>query len=103
MNRTKINGDLKNKLISLRAACWTSFDDALDKAVDYFKAAPKNKNNLLLFLFNGIPNVEGDGNREKSVSIIPKDNQASPRNCTSEFALLATLGVVQIVNGIYYG
>jgi len=34
---TKINGALKTKLLSLRAGGWTHFDDALDKAIDYFQ------------------------------------------------------------------
>jgi hypothetical protein len=99
-DRNKINAVLRNKLMSLRAAGWTNFDDALDKAVDYFKVAPSNRNNLLFFISEGIPKVAGDGDGEVAPSIIPKDNQASARVYTSELLLLDTMGVIRVGIGV---
>ena len=41
------------------------FDDGLDKTILFFEEAPKDRNNLLMFLSDGIPNVVGDGDNEE--------------------------------------
>eukprot|EP00533_Pseudo-nitzschia_delicatissima_P016783 CAMPEP_0197282852 /NCGR_PEP_ID=MMETSP1432-20130617/24635_1 /TAXON_ID=44447 /ORGANISM="Pseudo-nitzschia delicatissima, Strain UNC1205" /LENGTH=688 /DNA_ID=CAMNT_0042749831 /DNA_START=36 /DNA_END=2098 /DNA_ORIENTATION=- len=44
---------------------YTNFDDALDKTVAYFqKNATAGRNNLMVFLSDGEPNVRGDGDGE---------------------------------------
>ena len=44
---------------------FTNFDAALDKTVEYFDTtATKDRNNLMVFLSDGVPNVRGDGDQE---------------------------------------
>jgi hypothetical protein len=45
---------------------YTNFDDALDKAIDYFEdpAVDTDRSNVMLFLSDGVPNVRGDGDNE---------------------------------------
>jgi hypothetical protein len=69
-NEAQVNPALNAKLVELRSNGWTAFDDALDKAIDFFQAAPQppveDRTNILFFLSDGIPNVAGDGDNEVS-------------------------------------
>lgn len=60
--KTAINGDQVSKL----NWGYTNFDDALDKAIDYFEddAVDTDRTNVMLFISDGVPNVRGDGDNE---------------------------------------
>lgn len=69
-NPDAINPALETNLKSLRSGGYTNFDDALDKAITYFKGsdwikggAPdvNSRTNRMYFLSDGLPNQCGDG------------------------------------------
>jgi hypothetical protein len=97
-NPTQINPVLKAKLLSFRAGGTTNFDDALDKSIDYFKVAPVNRDNVLFFLSDGIPNVSGDGDGELAAS--SRDNQPNAIMYRSELQALDNLKVSRIGVGV---
>jgi hypothetical protein len=72
-----VNPTLVSQLKSIRSAGsssevsrknwgYTNFDDALDKAIDYFEdpEVDTDRTNVMLFLSDGVPNVRGDGDNE---------------------------------------
>jgi hypothetical protein len=99
---TKINPSLKTKLIGLRANGFTNFDDALDKAIDFFQAVPADRSQLMFFLSDGIPNVPGDGDNEPT-SANRIDNHISGLSYNSELAILNNLGVSRLAVGVGSG
>ena len=97
----KVNPTLKSKLLSLRSGGTTNFDDALDKSIDYFNVAAPNRDNVLFFLSDGIPNVSGDGDGEFQVP--SSDNQPNAIMYTSELRLLDALKVTRLAIGVGSG
>jgi von Willebrand factor type A domain len=95
----KINPTLKTKLTGLRGGGYTNFDDALDKAIDFFQAAPADRSQLMFFLSDGIPNVPGDGDNEP-VSSNRINNHISALSYNSELAILNNLGVSRLAVGV---
>jgi hypothetical protein len=100
-NPTQINPILRATLLSLRSGGTTNFDDALDKSIDYFRSAPTNRDNVLFFLSDGIPNVSGDGDGE--VAATSYDNQPNALRYSSELQLLDNLKVARIGVGVGRG
>ena len=98
----KINPTLKAKLIGLRGNGYTNFDDALDKAIDFFQVAPADRSQLMFFLSDGIPNVPGDGDNEPT-SANRIDNHISGLSYNSELAILNNLGVSRLAVGVGSG
>jgi von Willebrand factor type A domain len=99
---SKINPDILKLLTSLRSDGYTHFDDALDKVIDFFQEAPKNRNNILMFLSDGIPNVVGDGDKEEPTSIY-RDNQPGALEYGSELTALDAMKVKRIAVGVGSG
>jgi hypothetical protein len=112
---TRLNPTLRDKLLQLRAEDTTNFDDALDKAISCFQAAPVDRTNVMMFLSDGIPNVCGDGDQESSTydckaGDIIMSNSAEPYNgrqaahvYTSELKKLDDLGVIRHAVGVGLG
>jgi hypothetical protein len=100
-NPNVINPLLRSKLLSFRSGGTTNFDDALDKSMDYFLAAPVDRDNVLFFLSDGIPNVSGDGDGEVMVSAM--DNQIYALQYASELKRLDSLKVSRIGVGVGSG
>ncbi|KAI2497601.1 hypothetical protein MHU86_16907 [Fragilaria crotonensis] len=73
-DQRKVNTLLLKKLKTLRCGGFTSFDDGLDKSIEYFKNAPKDRNNFLLFLSDGDPVATGDKDREETDNGDGKDS-----------------------------
>ena len=96
-----INPTLKSKLLSLRGGGTTNFDDALDKSIDYFNVAAPNRDNVLFFLSDGVPNVSGDGDGELVVQ--SSDNQPNAIMYTSELKLLDALKVTRLAVAVGAG
>jgi hypothetical protein len=46
---SRLNPELTEKLVSLRSGGNTHFDDALDKAIDFFQEAPIDRRNIMIF------------------------------------------------------
>jgi len=63
-NPKEVNPSLISLLLSLRGSGLTHFDDALDKAIEFFEEAPTDRSQLMFFLSDGIPNMSGDGDEE---------------------------------------
>jgi hypothetical protein len=96
---SKVNKALLTKLKGLRSSGFTHFDDALDKTIIYFQNAPANRNNLLIFLSDGIPNVVGDGDMEEPTNKY-EENQPGTMSYASELAILDSFKVKRIAVGV---
>jgi hypothetical protein len=96
---SKVNPDLLKVLTGLRSGGFTHFDDALDKIILFFEEAPKDRNNILMFLSDGVPNVVGDGDKEEPTNKY-KDNQPGALDYVSELAALDALKVKRIAVGV---
>ncbi|KAI2497603.1 hypothetical protein MHU86_16909 [Fragilaria crotonensis] len=96
---SKVNAALLTKLKALRSSGFTHFDDALDKTITFYEQAPKNRNNLLMFLSDGVPNVVGDGDKEEPTNTY-EDNQPGTMEYASELAILDSFKVKRIAVGV---
>jgi hypothetical protein len=96
---SKVNPDLLKLLKSLRSSGFTHFDDALDKTIEFFDKAPKDRNNILMFLSDGVPNVVGDGDKEEPTNKY-EDNQPGALEYASELTALDRLKVKRIAVGV---
>jgi hypothetical protein len=99
---SKKNADLMKELLTLRSSGLTHFDDALDKAIDFFNEAPKDRSNLLAFLSDGLPNVVGDGDNEEPTKV-NEENQPGALDYTSELAALDAMRVRRMAIGVGAG
>ena len=99
---SKVNAQLLTTLKAFRYGGFTHFDDGLDKIIEYFQAAPPNRNNILMFLSDGIPNVVGDGDAEEPTNKYI-NNQPGTMDYASELAILDTFKVKRIAIGVGTG
>jgi hypothetical protein len=81
---------------------FTNFDDALDKTVDYFNIAPDvtTRTNVLFFLSDGVPTVDGDGDGEADPGRESTSTRADQTKFNSELALLNAKNVVRLSIGV---
>lgn len=99
---SKVNPTLLAAIKAMRYGGYTHFDDALDKVILYFDEAPPNRNNILMFLSDGIPNVVGDGDGEEPTNKYT-NNQPGALEYTSELAALDAHKVKRIAVGVGAG
>jgi hypothetical protein len=99
------NPNLNSTLESLQGSGTTNFDDALDKAIDFFNAQPDQDTatNILYFLSDGFPNVGGDGDGESGTGFNVGNNNPNAINYTSEIAALDGLNVQRVAVGVGSG
>ena len=96
---SKVNPALKMALSMLYSRGYTDFDDALDKAIDFFREAPADRSQLMFFLSDGIPNISGDGDNEEI--IVPmSNNHPSALSYNSELTVLDHFGVSRLTIGV---
>ncbi len=98
------DASLNSTLESRQGNGRTNFDDALDKAIDFFNAQPDKDTatNILYFLSDGLPNRSGDGDRR--IEGTPNRNVSyNNRRATtfdSELAVLDALDVRRVAVGV---
>jgi hypothetical protein len=99
---SKVNPTLRSALTGLRSGGWTAFDDALDKSILFFQAAPADRSQLMFFLSDGIPNVPGDGDAEEQITTMT-NNHPSALSYSSELTILDSFGVSRLGVGVGSG
>lgn len=100
--------NLNSTLESLQGDGFTNFDDALDKAIDFFDAQSDKDTatNILYFLSDGLPNVSGDGDSAiEGTADQTNIGNNNPRAIAfdSELAILDSLDVTRVAVGVGSG
>ena len=99
---SKVNPTLRSALTGLRSGGSSSFDNALDKSIEFFNEAPDNRSQLMFFLSDGVPNVPDDGDSEEQINTM-SNNHPSALTYSSELAILDNFGVSRIAIGVGSG
>ena len=98
------HANLNSTLESLQGNGRTNFDDALDKAIDFFNAQPDKDTatNILYFLSDGVPNLSGDGDFSIERRPNRRVSHNNPRATAfdSELAVLDALNVRRVAVGV---
>jgi hypothetical protein len=98
-NPSEKNPLLMAELQGFRSLGFTHFDLALSKALNFFNDVPKDRNNFLIFLSDGVTNIADDTDIEESTSNF---NNKLPRleEYSSQLSELDTLNVRRMSFGI---